>query len=83
VAIVRIRRRQNLAFVSVRIREIDVVVVVWDDELYYEDEGLVEMIGEVMIVMMFMKWWLWLFLICNEGGYGVLVWRLKNDGVVW
>jgi hypothetical protein len=41
------------------------------------------MIGEVMIVMMFTKWWLWLFLICNEGGYGVLVWRLKNDGVVW
>jgi hypothetical protein len=37
VAIVRIRRRQNLAFVSVRIREIDVVVVVWDDELYVED----------------------------------------------
>jgi hypothetical protein len=72
VAIVRIRRRQNLAFVSVRIGEIDVVVVVvvWGDELYVEDEGLVEMIGEVMIVMMFMKWWLWLFLICNEGGYG-------------
>jgi hypothetical protein len=73
VAIVRIRRRQNLAFVSVRIGEIDVVVVVvvvWGDELYVEDEGLVEMIGEVMIVMMFMKWWLWLFLIYNEGGYG-------------
>jgi hypothetical protein len=37
VAIVRIRRRQNLAFVSVWIREIDVVVFVWDNELYVED----------------------------------------------